>query len=151
MCVALAYVMLHSASSMLKREHRRVRCGWDVKIKSNGESKIAESKAALCCGFAIALRALFLGILSYSPSLAEGGRGWVVMLRRSRNISKSSQHEILHLQSRFRMTLCHCERAARAWQSNVYEARIMKDSMPFDCNAYARNDPPQTTKHQNML
>ena len=30
---------------------------------SNGESKIAESKAALCCGFAIALRALFLGIL----------------------------------------------------------------------------------------
>ncbi|MDE7197132.1 MAG: hypothetical protein K2N69_08970, partial [Helicobacter sp.] len=34
------------------------------KIKSNGESKIAESKAALCCGFAIALRALFLGILS---------------------------------------------------------------------------------------
>ena len=39
-----------------------VRCGWDVKIKSNGESKIAESKAALCCGFAIALRALFLVI-----------------------------------------------------------------------------------------
>ena len=30
---------------------------------SNGESKIAESKAALCYGFAIALRALFLGIL----------------------------------------------------------------------------------------
>ena len=30
---------------------------------SNGESKIVESKAALCCGFAIALRALFLGIL----------------------------------------------------------------------------------------
>ena len=30
---------------------------------SNGDSKIAESKAALCCGFAIALRALFLGIL----------------------------------------------------------------------------------------
>ena len=29
---------------------------------SNGESKIAESKAALCCGFAIALRALFLVI-----------------------------------------------------------------------------------------
>ena len=40
-----------------------VRCGWDVKIKSNRESKIVESKAALCCGFAIALRALFLGIL----------------------------------------------------------------------------------------
>ena len=28
---------------------------------SNGESKIAIFKAALCCGFAIALRALFLG------------------------------------------------------------------------------------------
>ena len=32
---------------------------------SNGESKIAESKAALCCGFAIALRALFLGIVCF--------------------------------------------------------------------------------------
>ena len=32
---------------------------------SNGESKIAISKAALCCGFAIALRALFLGILCW--------------------------------------------------------------------------------------
>ena len=32
---------------------------------SNGESKIAESKAALCYGFAIALRALFLGILCW--------------------------------------------------------------------------------------
>ena len=30
---------------------------------SNGESKIAIFKAALCYGFAIALRALFLGIL----------------------------------------------------------------------------------------
>ena len=29
---------------------------------SNGESKIAIFKAALCCGFAIALRALFLVI-----------------------------------------------------------------------------------------
>ena len=38
---------------------------------SNGESKIVESKAALCCGFAIALRALFLGILcSLIASLA---------------------------------------------------------------------------------
>ena len=32
---------------------------------SNGESKIAIFKAALCCGFAIALRALFLGILRF--------------------------------------------------------------------------------------
>ena len=42
-----------------------VRCGWDVKIKSNGESQIVESKARLCCGFAIALRALFLVILYF--------------------------------------------------------------------------------------
>ena len=28
---------------------------------SNGESKIAIFKAALCCGFAIALRAFFIG------------------------------------------------------------------------------------------
>ena len=45
---------------------------------SNGESKIAIFKAALCCGFAIALRALFLVILPYSPSLAEGAGGWVI-------------------------------------------------------------------------
>ena len=63
---------------------------------SNGESKIAESKARLCCGFAIALRALFLGILRF---------------------------------------YCHCERAAQAWQATVCEARIMKDSMLFDCFA----------------
>ena len=42
---------------------------------SNGESKIAIFKAALCCGFAIALRALFLAILPYFPSLAEGVGG----------------------------------------------------------------------------
>ena len=40
---------------------------------SNGESKIAESKAALCCGFAIALRALFLGVLYPLP--CGGGMG----------------------------------------------------------------------------
>ena len=55
---------------------------------SNGESKIAIFNAALCHGFAIALRALFLGILSYSPSLAEGVRGWVVML----SVSETSCH-----------------------------------------------------------
>ncbi|MDE7197018.1 MAG: hypothetical protein K2N69_08395, partial [Helicobacter sp.] len=42
-----------------------VRCGWEDRIMSNGESKIAIFKAALCCGFAIALRALFLGILRF--------------------------------------------------------------------------------------
>ena len=55
---------------------------------SNGESKSAIFKARLCCGFAIALRALFLGILPYSPSLAEGVRGWVVML----SVSETSCH-----------------------------------------------------------
>ena len=65
-----------------------VRCGWEDRNMSNGESKIAESKARLCCGFAIALRALFLGILPYSPSLAEGVRGWVVML----SVSETSRH-----------------------------------------------------------
>ncbi|MDE5816124.1 MAG: hypothetical protein K2H55_01285, partial [Helicobacter sp.] len=39
-----------------------VRCGWENRIMSNGESKIAIFKAALCYGFAIALRALFLVI-----------------------------------------------------------------------------------------
>ncbi|MDE6044811.1 MAG: hypothetical protein K2F85_04735, partial [Helicobacter sp.] len=42
-----------------------VRCGWENRIMSNRESKIAISKAALCCGFAIALRTLFLGILCW--------------------------------------------------------------------------------------
>ena len=79
--------------------------------------KLVESKAALCCGFAIALRALFLGILSYSPSLAEGGRGWVVMLRRSRNI--------LSLRASVRTR----------GNQQARNPRIMKDSMPLDCFA----------------
>ena len=37
---------------------------------SNRESKIAIFKAALCCGFAIALRALFLGILQEATYLS---------------------------------------------------------------------------------
>ena len=68
---------------------------------SNGESKIAIFKAALCCGFAIALRALFLGILPYSPSLAEGVEGWVVML--------SASETSLCLESRKILPICHCE------------------------------------------
>ena len=73
------YVALHSASSMLKREHCRCALWLGIlESMSNGESKIALFKAALCYGFAIALRALFLGILPCSPSLAEGARGWVI-------------------------------------------------------------------------
>ncbi|MDE7196656.1 MAG: hypothetical protein K2N69_06535, partial [Helicobacter sp.] len=71
-------VMLHSACVNVMPTARTLPlCAvvGTLRLKSNRESKIAESKAALCCGFAIALRALFLGILSYSPSLAEGGRG----------------------------------------------------------------------------
>ena len=52
-----------------------MRCGWDVKIKSNGESKMAESKAALCYGFAIALRALFVGDFALFPLPGGGGVG----------------------------------------------------------------------------
>ena len=78
-----------------------VRCGWEDRIMSNGESQIVESKAALCCGFAIALRALFLVIrrcdFSRTPFVIAS------------------------------------EPVGRAWQSTVCEARIMKDSMPFDC------------------
>ena len=59
---------------------------------SNGESKITESKAALCYGFVIALRALFLVIrrcdFSRTPFV-------IASIRKN------------------------------AWQSNVYEARIM--------------------------
>ena len=36
-----------------------------LRLKSNGESKIVIFKARPCCGFAIALRALFLGILRF--------------------------------------------------------------------------------------
>ncbi|MDE7196159.1 MAG: hypothetical protein K2N69_03955 [Helicobacter sp.] len=41
-----------------------------LRLKSNGESKIVIFKAALCCGFAIALRALFLGILQEATYLS---------------------------------------------------------------------------------
>ena len=50
-----------------------VRCGWENRIMSNGESKIVIFKAALCCGFAIALRALFLGILYKCLSVIARG------------------------------------------------------------------------------
>ena len=65
MCVALAYV--NSPQRMRQRyaygsNIAAVRCGWEDRIMSNGESKIAIFKAALCYGFAIVLRALFLGI-----------------------------------------------------------------------------------------
>ena len=73
----------------------------------NGESKIAIFKAALCCGFAIALRALFLGILYPLP--CGGGRGWVVML----SVSETSLFVIAS------------EPIGRARQSNVCKARIM--------------------------
>ena len=74
--------------------------------------EIAESKAALCYGFAIALRALFLGVLPYSPSLAEGVRGWVVML----SVSETS---------------CHCERP-------LERVAINRVGLPntFDCRAF---------------
>ncbi|MDE6044223.1 MAG: hypothetical protein K2F85_01750, partial [Helicobacter sp.] len=52
-------------------------------LVSNRESKIAESKAALCYGFAIALRALFLVIrrcdFSRTPFVIASepiGRAW---------------------------------------------------------------------------
>ena len=86
---------------------------------SNGESKIAESKAALCCGFAIALRALFLEILSYSPSHAEGIRGWVVML-------SEAKHLYAWNLERFYLSVIASEPIGRAWQSTVCKARIMR-------------------------
>ena len=65
MCGALAYV--NSPQRMRQRyaygsNIAAVRCGWEDRIMSNRESKIAIFKAALCYGFAIALRALFLVI-----------------------------------------------------------------------------------------
>ena len=56
---------------------------------SNGESKIAISKAALCCGFAIALRALFLGILYPLP--CGGGRGWVITSEQRKRSNRPRQ------------------------------------------------------------
>ncbi|MDE7195639.1 MAG: hypothetical protein K2N69_01305, partial [Helicobacter sp.] len=62
------YVMLHSACVNVTPTARTLPLCAVVgssRLKSNGESKIAESKARLCCGFAIALRALFLVILRF--------------------------------------------------------------------------------------
>ena len=86
LCSARTMPMLHSASSMLCLwlEHRR--CALWLRLLesvSNGESKIAKSKARLryaCARF-------FLGILPCSPSLAEGVRGWVVM-------SSEAKHDV---------------------------------------------------------
>ena len=64
MCVALAYVIVHSACVNVMPTARTLPlCAvvGTLRLKSNGESKIAISKARLCYDFAIALRALFLG------------------------------------------------------------------------------------------
>ncbi|MDE7195398.1 MAG: hypothetical protein K2N69_00065 [Helicobacter sp.] len=88
---------------------------------SNRESKIAESKAALCYGFAIALRALFLGILPYSPSLAEGAGGG--SLRAS--VTNAA--------------------------TNRVRSQNHGDSVPFDCNAHAHNDAAiRSTQHNKQ-
>ncbi|MDE7196783.1 MAG: hypothetical protein K2N69_07180, partial [Helicobacter sp.] len=59
------YVMLHSACVNVMPTARTLplcAVAGTLRLKSNGESKIAESKAALCYGFAIALRTLFFVI-----------------------------------------------------------------------------------------
>ena len=58
------------------------------RIMSNGESKIAIFKAALCCGFAIALRALFLVIPIVIASVRKDA--W-------QSTSKESQRESQHV------------------------------------------------------
>ena len=65
MCVALAYVIVHSACVNVMPTARTLplcAVAGNITLVSNGESKIAIFKAALCYGFAIALRALFLVI-----------------------------------------------------------------------------------------
>ena len=97
------YVIVHSASSILKREHRRARCGWDVKIKEQWRIKDCnlQSGAVLAT---LALRALFLGILPPLP--CGGGKGVGCHVERSETS--------LCLESRKILLICHCERAQRA-------------------------------------
>ncbi|MDE7196853.1 MAG: hypothetical protein K2N69_07535, partial [Helicobacter sp.] len=61
------YVIVHSACVNVMPTARTLPlCAvvGTLESMSNGESKIAIFKARLCYGFAIALRALFLGVLS---------------------------------------------------------------------------------------
>ena len=81
---------------------------------SNGESKIAISKAALCCGFAIALRALFLGILC--------------LLIASLTLAMTQDYHF----ALFFVIASECNERGNQQARNP---RIMKDSMPFDCFA----------------
>ena len=76
---------------------------------SNGKSKIAFSKAALCCGFAIALRALFIG-----DSLLVDCFGYRLAMTQD---------------YRFALFLRHCERAHRASEANNRVER----SKTLDC------------------
>ena len=57
----------------------------------------------------------------FSPSLAEGAGGWVI----------ASEH------------------IGRAWQPTVCEARIIEDSMPFDCFGY-RLAMTQNSTYKNI-
>ncbi|MDE7216643.1 MAG: hypothetical protein K2N20_00925, partial [Helicobacter sp.] len=79
------------------------RCGWEIRIKSNSRLRNCGIQSGavlwLCHSFA---RAFYWGFCLIPPPCASRGMGWVVMLRRSRNISSLESHKIL--------AICHCER-----------------------------------------
>ena len=87
---------------------------------SNGESKIAIFKAALCYGFAIALRALFLEILQEATYLSLRASVRTRGNQQARNLDTVDCHE------------------AKASRNDT----IKRSGQPntFDCFTYACND-----------
>ncbi|MDE7196432.1 MAG: hypothetical protein K2N69_05390 [Helicobacter sp.] len=109
--------MLHSACVNVTPTARTLPlCAVVGKIESmsNRESKIAISKAALCYGFAIALRALFRVILCF---FVGGDSLSVDCFASARN--DTDYHFTLFF-------VIASEPIGRAWQATVCEARIMR-------------------------
>ena len=86
----------------------------------NGESKIAESKARLRCGFAIALRALFLAIrrcdfsrTHYVIASEPIGRAWQANVCEARimGILCSLIASLTLAMTKLKMAICHSELA----------------------------------------
>ena len=103
-----------------------VRCGWDIKIKEQWRIKNSRIQSAA----ALRMRALFLVIrrcdFSRIPFVIARGFSLVAI-----NRVKRSETFDCFANARNDTRTCHCERAARAWQSTGKNPK--ENPNTFDC------------------
>ena len=111
---------------------------------SNGESKIAIFKAALCCGFAIALRALFLGIRRCDFSRTHfviasecNERGNQRARNPKENLDTVDCFAYARNDTRLSLRIIFASLRAHARERGNQQCRVTNT---FDCNANARNN-----------